>query len=82
MLNLPEKLVKLEKKSQIIKVGIVGVGQMGTGVGERTDGIGRFDIYGSIEKASVAHKENLFPLGLAEGAVLKTNVKKVIALHF
>jgi len=45
-------------------------------VGERIDGIGRFDIYGSIEKASVAHKENLLPLGLAEGAVLKTNVKK------
>lgn len=45
-------------------------------VGERIDGIGKFDIYGSIEKASVAHKENLLPLGLAEGAVLKTNVKK------
>jgi len=45
-------------------------------VGERIDGIGRFDIYGSIEKASVAHKENLLPLGLAEGAALKTNVKK------
>ncbi len=45
-------------------------------VGERIDGIGKFDVYGSIEKASVAHKENLLPLGLAEGAVLKTNVKK------
>lgn len=45
-------------------------------VGERIDGIGKFDIYGSIEKASVAHKENLLPLGLAEGAVLKINVKK------
>lgn len=45
-------------------------------VGERIDGIGKFDIYGSIEKASVAHKENLLPLGLAEEAVLKTNVKK------
>jgi len=40
------------------------------------DGIGRFDIYGSIEKASVAFEENLLPLGLAEGAVLKENVKK------
>jgi len=44
--------------------------------GERIDGIGRFDIYGSIEKASLAREENLLPLGLAEGAVLKVNVKK------
>jgi predicted homoserine dehydrogenase-like protein len=29
MLNLPEKLAKLEKKGQIIKVRIVGAGQMG-----------------------------------------------------
>ncbi|MBE0477997.1 NAD(P)-dependent oxidoreductase [Candidatus Aerophobetes bacterium] len=40
------------------------------------DGIGLFDIYGSIEKAPVAHKENLLPLGLAEGAILKISVKK------
>jgi len=32
MLNLPEELAKLEKKGEIIKVGIVGVGQMGAGV--------------------------------------------------
>jgi len=44
--------------------------------GHKIDGIGLFDIYGSIEKAHVAHRENLLPLGLAEGAVLKTNVKK------
>jgi len=44
--------------------------------GKRIDGIGRFDIYGSIERASVARRENLLPLGLAEGAVLKEDVKK------
>lgn len=44
--------------------------------GKRIDGIGRFDVYGSIEKASLARRENLLPLGLAEGAVLKENVKK------
>jgi len=32
MLNLPEKLAQLEKKDEIIKVGVVGVGQMGAGV--------------------------------------------------
>jgi len=44
--------------------------------GHQIDGIGLFDIYGSIEEASVAHEENLLPLGLAEGAILKTAVKK------
>jgi len=44
--------------------------------GMTIDGIGRFDIYGLIEKASVARKENLLPLGLAEGAILKTDVRK------
>lgn len=42
----------------------------------RIDGIGRFDIYGSIERASVARRENLLPLGLAEGATLKASIKK------
>ncbi|MCK4522807.1 NAD(P)-dependent oxidoreductase [Candidatus Aerophobetes bacterium] len=55
---------------------VITVAKRDLRVGERIDGIGKFDIYGSIEKASVAHKENLLPLGLAEGAVLKTNVKK------
>ena len=32
MLNLPEKLAELEKKGKTIKVGVVGVGQMGAGV--------------------------------------------------
>ena len=44
--------------------------------GGRIDGIGQFDVYGTIEKASCAHRENFLPLGLAEGAVLKTSVKK------
>lgn len=44
--------------------------------GKMIDGIGGFDVYGLIEKAHVAKKENFLPLGLAEEAVLKTDVKK------
>lgn len=44
--------------------------------GEKLDGIGQYTIYGSIEKAEIAAKEKLLPIGLAEGAVLKTDVPK------
>ncbi|MBC7190277.1 NAD(P)-dependent oxidoreductase, partial [Candidatus Aerophobetes bacterium] len=44
--------------------------------GKVIDGIGGFDVYGLIEKAYIAKEENLLPLGLAEGAVLKRDVKK------
>ncbi len=43
---------------------------------DKIDGIGRFDIYGSVERASIARRENLLPLGLAERAILKVHVKK------
>jgi predicted homoserine dehydrogenase-like protein len=44
--------------------------------GEKLDGIGQYTFYGSIEKAEIATKERLLPLGLAEGAVLKSDVAK------
>ena len=44
--------------------------------GEKLDGIGGYTIYGSIEKRSVAKKENLLPLGLAQGAIMKEDVSK------
>jgi len=44
--------------------------------GTKLDGIGGFDVYGSIEKSSIARKENLLPLGLSNNAVIRKNVKK------
>ena len=38
--------------------------------GEKIDGIGGFCVYGVIERADVARRENLLPLGLATGASL------------
>lgn len=42
--------------------------------GEKIDALGGFTVYGMIEKAAVARKENLLPLGLAVGAILKRDV--------
>jgi len=36
--------------------------------GEQIDGIGGFCVYGTIERADLARRENLLPLGLATGA--------------
>jgi len=55
---------------------VITVAKRDLSSGKKIDGIGMFDVYGSIERASVAREENLLPLGLAEGAVLKEDVKK------
>ena len=44
--------------------------------GEVLDGIGEYCYRGSIDLAEVARRENLLPLGLAKGCVLKTDVPK------
>ena len=43
--------------------------------GEKIDGIGGFCVYGVIERADIARRENLVPLGLAAGAYLANDVK-------
>jgi len=45
-------------------------------VGEELDGIGGYTVYGSIEKAGIAKKEKLLPLGLAQGAIMKKNISQ------
>lgn len=49
---------------------------------EVIDGIGHFTVYGECDNFSIARKENLLPLGLAEGCVLKNDVAKDSALTF
>lgn len=44
--------------------------------GEKIDSLGGFTVYGAIEKASVARKEGLVPLGLAPGAIVKRPLKQ------
>ncbi|MFC1704252.1 NAD(P)H-dependent oxidoreductase [Candidatus Omnitrophota bacterium] len=44
--------------------------------GEKLDGIGGYTVYGLIDKSEIIKKEQLLPLGIAEYAVLKTNIRK------
>lgn len=44
--------------------------------GEAIDGIGGYTVYGLIELYEVAKQENLLPIGLSEGCVLKRNIEK------
>lgn len=47
----------------------------GLEAGETIDGLGGFSVYGIIETAAEAAKQNMLPLGLAPGAVLKRSVE-------
>lgn len=44
--------------------------------GEEIDGIGHYMTYGVCENSDVVRSENLLPLGVAEGCVLKKDIKK------
>ena len=44
--------------------------------GEQLDGIGGFTCYGMIENSDVCQTQNLLPMGLSEGCLLKRDVPK------
>ncbi|EJF08816.1 NAD(P)H-dependent oxidoreductase [Pontibacter sp. BAB1700] len=44
--------------------------------GETIDGIGHYMTYGLCENADVTERENLLPIGVAEGCVLKRDIPK------
>lgn len=50
--------------------------------GKKLDGIGQYDTYGQCENADTARQENLLPMGLAEGAILKYDVPRDHVLTF
>lgn len=43
--------------------------------GDTIDSLGGFTVYGMIEQRAIAAKENLLPLGLAPGSVVKRDIK-------
>lgn len=45
-------------------------------VGEVIDCLGGFCVYGQLENAGVSHKENLLPIGLSQGCILKHKIQK------
>ena len=44
--------------------------------GHTLDGLGGYDTYGQCDAADVVAEEDLLPMGVAEGCVLKRAVKK------
>lgn len=50
--------------------------------GQALDGFGGYTSYGQCENASVCRKENLLPIGLSEGVVLKRDIAKDQVISF
>lgn len=50
--------------------------------GDTLDGLGYYMTYGECENTSTAYSENLLPIGLAEGCILKNDISKDQALTF
>ncbi|MFC2085951.1 NAD(P)H-dependent oxidoreductase [Bacteroidota bacterium] len=64
------------------RVDVVTIAKIDLKAGEEIDGIGYYMTYGECENSSVAAAENLLPIGLAEGCVLKRDVPKDSALTY
>lgn len=59
---------------------VVAIAKRDLQVGEELDGVGGYACYGSIDRAEVARAENILPMGLTDGAVLRRPVTKDQAL--
>lgn len=63
-------------------VDVVAMAKTDLQVGHCLDGLGGFDTYGLAENAEVVDKEQLLPMGLAEGCTLMHNVKQNQAISY
>ncbi|MEJ8756836.1 Gfo/Idh/MocA family oxidoreductase [Pontibacter sp. H259] len=63
-------------------VEVITIAKTNLKAGKLLDGLGGFDTYGQCENANVVQQENLLPIGLAEGAVLKRDVAKDECITF
>ncbi len=63
-------------------VEVVTTAKTDAKAGQTLDGLGEYMTYGLAENYDVARAENLLPIGLAEGAVLKRDVTKDQVLTF
>lgn len=63
-------------------VEVVAAAKRDLKAGEKLDALGGYTMYGLCENSKTARKENLLPIGLAEDAVLKRDVKKDECMTF
>ncbi len=64
------------------QVEVITIAKKDLKAGEEIDGIGYYMIYGVCENAETAEEQNLLPLGVAEGCVLRSDIKKDQALTY
>ncbi|MDN5203116.1 Gfo/Idh/MocA family oxidoreductase [Fulvivirgaceae bacterium BMA10] len=57
-------------------VDVVATAKIDLKAGEKIDGIGFYMTYGLCENSEIVDAENLLPMGLAEGCILKNDVPK------
>lgn len=63
-------------------VEVVATAKTNLKAGDVLDGFGGFSLYGQCENASICRKENLLPIGLAEGIVLKRDIAQDDVITF
>jgi predicted homoserine dehydrogenase-like protein len=63
-------------------VEVITAAKVSIDTGTTLDGLGEYLTYGMCENADVARRENLLPMGLAEGCVLKRSVEKDAFITF
>lgn len=57
-------------------VEVIALAKTPLKAGKKLDGIGYYDTYGQCENSDVVRKENLLPIALAEGAILKRDIAR------
>jgi len=63
-------------------VDVVATAKRDLKAGQKVDGIGEYDTYGLCENYDQARKEQLLPIGLAEGCVLNKDIPKDKVITF
>ena len=58
------------------KVEVIAAAKIGLKQGEIIDGLGHYMTYGLCENTATVRRENLLPIGLAEGCKLKKDIPK------
>jgi predicted homoserine dehydrogenase-like protein len=57
-------------------VDVVATAKINLEAGQKLDGIGAYMTYGQCETSAIAKEQQLLPMGLAEGCILKRSVNK------
>jgi len=68
-------------KNELV-VDVVAIAKTDLVAGDVIDDLGGFKTYGVCENADIVVNEQLLPMGIAEGAVLKHNIKKDQAITY